>query len=98
MVTYVQPILTIPVYRMPSLLLQGDDATNCGMVKGNFLRASLSELPSTYNEPSLGSGKNRGLETEQCRHCEHIHLDSEENHKNPQLHSWFQLGFEAGIS
>jgi hypothetical protein len=49
---------------MPSLLLQGDDATNCGMVKGNFLRASLSELLRTYNEPSLGSGKNKGLKAE----------------------------------
>jgi hypothetical protein len=63
-VTDVQPLLTIPVYRMPSLLLHGDDATNCGTVKGNFLRASLSEVLSTYNDPPLGSGKKRGLKTE----------------------------------
>lgn len=62
--TDVQPVLIIPVYRMPSLLLHGDDATNCGTVKGNFLRASLSEVLSTYNDPPLGSGKKRGLKTE----------------------------------
>ena len=52
---------TVPVYRIPSLLLQGDDATSCGIVKGSFLRVSLSELARTYKEPSLGSGKNSGL-------------------------------------
>jgi hypothetical protein len=57
-------VLIIPVYKIPSLLLQGDDATNCGIVKGNFLSASLSELLSIYNDPSLGSGKNSGLKTE----------------------------------
>ena len=63
-VTDIQPLLIIPVYRMPSLLLHGDDATNCGTVKGNFLRASLSEVLSTYSDPPLGSGKKRGLRTE----------------------------------
>ena len=63
-VTDVQPPLIIPVYRMPSLLLHGDDATNCGTVKGNFFRASLSEVLSMYNDPPLGSGKKRGLKTE----------------------------------
>jgi hypothetical protein len=61
---YVQLVLIVPVYRMPSLLLHGDDATNCGTVKGNFLRVSLSEVLSTYNDPPLGSGKKRGLKTE----------------------------------
>ena len=63
-ITDVQTLLIIPVYRMPSLLLHGDDATNCGTVKGNFFRVSLSEVLSMYNDPPLGSGKKRGLKTE----------------------------------
>jgi hypothetical protein len=49
-----------PVYKMPSELLHGDDATNCGIVKGSFFSGSLLP-PNKYNEPSLGSGKNIGI-------------------------------------
>lgn len=48
------------MYRIPSELLQGEEATNCGMVNGNFFKGSLL-LPSKYKDPSLGSGKNIGI-------------------------------------
>jgi hypothetical protein len=83
---------------MPSLHLHGDDATNCGIVKSNFLTASLPQLPSTYNEPSLGYGKNRDLKTEQHSQCNLafawiLRLST----KNLRI-TGSQLGFDAGAS
>lgn len=56
--------LHVPVYRMPSELRQGDLATSSGIVNGNFFKASLSDAPKTYKDPSLGSGRNIGLKKE----------------------------------
>lgn len=46
---------------MPSELLHGDDATSCGIVKGNFLSIWPPFAPNKYKDPSLGSGKKIGL-------------------------------------
>lgn len=47
------------MYKIPSELLHGDDATNSGIVKGSFFNGSLLS-PTRYNDPSLGSGKSTG--------------------------------------
>lgn len=50
----------LPVYKIPSELRHGDEATNWGMVKGSFFKGSRFP-PRTYRDPSLGSGKNNGM-------------------------------------
>lgn len=50
----------LPVYKIPSELLHGDDATNWGIVKGNFFSGSRL-FPNKYSEPSRGSGKKIGI-------------------------------------
>lgn len=50
----------IPVYKIPSELLQGEDATSSGIVNGSFLKGS-PVLPTKYNVPSRGSGNKTGM-------------------------------------
>ena len=49
-----------PLYRIPSVLLQGDAATSSGIVKGSFFNPSKL-FPNAYKLPSFGSGRNAGL-------------------------------------
>lgn len=55
----------LPVYNIPSLLLQGEAVTSWGIVKGSFLIPSLPSL-SAYRLPSLGSGRKLSRLKSQC--------------------------------
>lgn len=66
-----QQIKYTPLYKIPSVLLQGEAATSSGIVNGSFFNPSKL-FPKAYKLPSFGSGKNAGLfkETTVGRHSD----------------------------